>query len=154
MTVQRPRSSSNVDITCAQCGKPMMMLSFNYMSLERGFESVSLRCQYCKAEETRPWPKEELVDISSEMNNREPIRDGDDHEASPRDGGLKTGGELTDEALQSHGADREPRRSDAMQNEEDSASSIKEPDDSRPGNTAVTVTGITVTGVTVTRSDP
>jgi hypothetical protein len=37
----------------------MMMLSFNYTSLERGFESISLRCQYCKAEETRPWPSKE-----------------------------------------------------------------------------------------------
>jgi len=48
-----------VDIRCARCGKPMMMLSFNYTSLERGFESISLRCQYCEANETRPWPKDE-----------------------------------------------------------------------------------------------
>jgi hypothetical protein len=36
----------------------MMMLSFNYTSLDRGFESISLRCQYCKADETRPWPRQ------------------------------------------------------------------------------------------------
>ena len=55
--MERQRSSATVDIQCAQCGKPMMMLSFNYTTLERGFESISLRCQYCKAEETRPWPR-------------------------------------------------------------------------------------------------
>jgi hypothetical protein len=55
--MQRQRSSTTVDIQCAQCGKPMLMLSFNYTTLERGFESISLRCQYCKAEETRPWPR-------------------------------------------------------------------------------------------------
>jgi hypothetical protein len=55
LMMQRQRSSTTVDIQCARCGKPMMMLSFNYTTLERGFESISLRCQYCKSEETRPW---------------------------------------------------------------------------------------------------
>src|SRR5947209_5289038 len=55
---ERQRSPTTVDIQCVQCGKPMMMLNFNYTSLERGFESISLRCQYCKVEETRPWPRE------------------------------------------------------------------------------------------------
>jgi len=40
----------------------MVMMSFNYTSLERGFESVSLRCQYCGVEETRPWPKGDAQD--------------------------------------------------------------------------------------------
>ena len=48
-----------VDIICAQCGKPMIMMSFNYTTLERGFESISLRCPYCGAEQTRPFPKED-----------------------------------------------------------------------------------------------
>src|SRR5437016_4688343 len=58
--IERQRSSTTVDIRCTDCGKPMVMLKFNYTSLERGFESISLRCQYCKAEETRPWPKAEV----------------------------------------------------------------------------------------------
>jgi DNA-directed RNA polymerase subunit RPC12/RpoP len=62
MDVERPKSSATVDIWCARCGKPMMMLSFNYTSLERGFESISLRCQYCGREDTRPWPKAEALD--------------------------------------------------------------------------------------------
>jgi hypothetical protein len=45
-----------VDVMCEQCGKPMIMMSFNYTTLERGFESISLRCPYCGAEETRPFP--------------------------------------------------------------------------------------------------
>jgi len=53
---------STVSVWCAHCSKPMVMLSFNYTSLERGFESVSLRCQYCGVEETRPWPKEDAQD--------------------------------------------------------------------------------------------
>jgi len=64
---ERQRSSTTVDIQCAQCGKPMMMLNFNYTSLERGFESISLRCQYCKAEETRPWPREPNATINPEQ---------------------------------------------------------------------------------------
>ena len=40
----------------------MVMMSFNYTSLERGFESISLRCQYCGVEETRPWPKKDAQD--------------------------------------------------------------------------------------------
>lgn len=70
MTVERPRSPTNVDITCAQCGKPMMMLRFNYTSLERGFESISLRCQYCKADETRPWPKPEEMENPKRIENK------------------------------------------------------------------------------------
>jgi hypothetical protein len=37
----------------------MIMTTFNYTSLEEGFESISLRCPYRKAEETWPWPKTE-----------------------------------------------------------------------------------------------
>jgi hypothetical protein len=70
MTVERPRSATNVDIRCAQCGKPMMMLRFNYTILERGFESISLRCQHCKAEDVRPWPKGETM--NTRVDDRAP----------------------------------------------------------------------------------
>jgi hypothetical protein len=53
----------------------MMMLSFNYTSLERGFESISLRCQYCKAEETRPWPRSRKSDEGSDQHETSGDRD-------------------------------------------------------------------------------
>src|SRR3974390_1644343 len=56
---ERPTRRPLVDIRCTQCGKPMIMMSFNYATLERGFESISLRCPYCKAEDTRPFPQAE-----------------------------------------------------------------------------------------------
>lgn len=62
-----PRRNT-VDIRCGACGKPMMMLRFNYTTLERGFESISLRCQYCKTEETRPWPQEGVADVAPEYS--------------------------------------------------------------------------------------
>ena len=104
----------------------------------------------CKAEDVRPWPKEEPADLGYDTINREPIRDGDGQEASPSDGALETGGALTDEASKSHGAEGQPGCSDAMQNKEDGASFIGPPADPHPSNTTVTVTGVAVTRVAVT----
>ena len=79
LMTQRGRLSPSVDIACAQCGKPMMMLSFNYTTLERSFESISLRCQYCKAEETRPWPRAEQDEGSDQQAK---LGDADDQSQS------------------------------------------------------------------------
>jgi len=73
---QRRRLSDTVDIACALCGKPMVMLSFNYKSLERGFESISLRCQYCNTEDTRPWPLPDASGESPDQQTRPSEADG------------------------------------------------------------------------------
>jgi hypothetical protein len=73
--MRRQRSPYTVDVTCAHCAKPMMMLKFNYTTLERGFESISLRCQYCKAEETRPWPRKE-EDVAQDQQETAVVADG------------------------------------------------------------------------------
>ena len=70
---------TTVSVWCAQCDKPMMMLRFNYTSLERGFESIDLRCQYCGAEETRSWPSSETKDPNA--REQVPNRNGDDQRA-------------------------------------------------------------------------
>ena len=62
---------STVNVWCAHSSKPMVMLSFNYTSLERGFESISLRCQYCGVEETSPWPEEEDPTARDELSERD-----------------------------------------------------------------------------------
>jgi hypothetical protein len=52
MALAEPKSTHDRRHPMCSRSKPMMMLRFNYKSLEQGFESISVRCAYCKAEDT------------------------------------------------------------------------------------------------------
>lgn len=123
-----------VDIWCAQCGKPMVMMRFNYTSLERGFESISLRCQHCGAEQTRFWPEAEATDTIA--NDRAAKRNGDDQAAPPS--GELTKSASADEARPSNDGDEQVQRGNVEQKTEDSALSDGMPND--PGLNTIVLT--------------
>lgn len=123
-----------VDIWCAQCGKPMVMMRFNYTSLERGFESINLRCQYCGAEETKSWLEAEATDPIA--SDQAPKQNGDD-QAAPRSGEL-TESASVDEVRPSNDGDEQAQRGNVEQKTEDSALSDGMPNDPGPSTIVLT----------------
>jgi hypothetical protein len=112
----------------------MVMMRFNYTSLERGFESISLRCQYCGTEQTRSWLETEATDPIT--SDQAPKRNGDDQAAPPS--GKLTESASADEARPSNDGAEQAQRGNVEQKTDDAALSDGTPNDPGPSTIVLT----------------